>query len=225
MLLKIIYLFIWPCRILIVMRRIFVCCMYTFFNLFPFTSFQAEWYSTVGIYTMIYLTSIVTILLLTGSVVSNFYHKFTMNIFASESLHTSWIPLGCIFRNGIEEPRNGHIFKFSQSSLKFSYRTFVSAEFELAHTHSLAICIHGHYVLTLTCGTHITTILQWPLWDIQQLRIKFLSLETFFFFFSWVVTHGRHMIFFRFPQSINDILTQLRVFHLWMIITVGYNLC
>ena len=63
--------------------------------------------------------------------------------------------------------------------------------------------------------------------DIQQLRIQFISLETFFFFsfFSWVVTHGRHMIFFRFPQSINDILTQLRVFHLWMIIILGYNLC
>lgn len=61
--------------------------------------------------------------------------------------------------------------------------------------------------------------------DIQQLRIKFISLETIFFFFSWVVTHGRHMIFFRFPQLINDILTQLRVFHLWMIITLGYNLC
>ena len=134
-----------------------------FFNLFPFTSFQAEWYSTVGIYTMIYLTSIVTILLLAGSATSNFYHNFTMNTFASESFHTSWIPLGYTFRNGIEEPRNGHIFKFSQSSLKFSYRTFVSAEFELAHTHSLVICIHGHYFLTLTCVIHITTIFQQPL--------------------------------------------------------------
>ena len=134
-----------------------------FFNLFPFTSFQAEWYSTVRIYTMIYLTSIVTILLLTGSVASNFHHNFTMNIFASASLHTSLIPLGYIFRNGIEEPRNGHIFNFSQSSLKFSYRTFVSAEFELAHTHSLVIHIHGHCFLTLTCVTHITTIFQWPL--------------------------------------------------------------
>ena len=151
---------------------------------------------------MIYLTSIVTILLLAGSVTSNFYHKFTMNTFASESFHTSWIPLGYTFRNGIEEPRNGHIFKFSQSSLKFSYRTFVSAEFELAHTHSLVICIQGslfsHPNLRHSYHHNIpmTTV---EILDIQQLRIKFISLETFFFsFFSWVVTHGRHMIFFRF---------------------------
>ena len=40
-----------------------------FFNLFPFTSFQAEWYSTVRIYTMIYLTP--SLLLVRNLAVSN----------------------------------------------------------------------------------------------------------------------------------------------------------